>query len=99
MSKTVILDAETARELAYGEAGDEHEGWTVVENEEIDHSRWESIHTLVIKNEDGEYYSADYRQGLTESQDTRPWEYEKTVTFDQVVPATKTIEVTEYVNA
>lgn len=99
MAKSVALGAEDARELAYGEAGDEHEGWTVVSNEEIDHARWESIHELVIESEYGDYFSATYRRGLTESQDTRPWEYEKTVTFDQVVPVTKTIEVVEYVSA
>lgn len=99
MAKGVVLEAETARELAWLNAGGTHEGWTVVSNEEIDHARWESIHTLVIRNEDGEHFAADYRQGLTESQDTKPWEYDKTVTFKQVFPKTETVEVTSYVNA
>lgn len=99
MAKGVVLEAEDARELACGEAGDEHEGWTVVSNEEIDHARWESIHELVIESEIGEYFSANYSQGLTESQETKPWEYEKTVTFTQVFPKVETVEVTQYVAA
>lgn len=99
MAKGVVLETKPARELAWTEVGATSEGWTVVSNTEEGHSRWESIHNLVIKNEAGECFAADYRQGLTENQGTIPWEYEETVTFKQVFPKVKTIEVTDYVSA
>lgn len=99
MAKGVVLETELARELAYVGVGETSDGWTVVSNEETDHGRWASIHTLVIKNESGEFFTADYSRGLTEYQDTKPWEYEETATFTQVFPETKTVEVTDYVSA
>lgn len=99
MAKGVVLEAELARELTWTGIGKTLEGWTIVSNTEEGHSRWESIHTLVIRNEAGECFAADYRQGLTESQDTKPWEYEKTATFKQVLPKTETVEVVSYVDA
>jgi|SRR5690606_15576307 len=101
MAKGVVLDVETARELAWTSAEpgvpNEVEGWTVVSNEQIDRARWESIHSLVIRNEAGEHYAATYRRGLTENQDTKPFEYDETVTFAQVFPKTETVEVVSYV--
>lgn len=37
------------------------------------HSRWSSLHTMVFEHE-GKHYGADYEQGLTEQQDTFPFE-------------------------
>ena len=93
----VVLDVPTARELAYSDPGDSIDGWTVVAKEEIDHSRWESIHQLVIRNEAGEHFSDTFRCGLTERQDTGPYEYETKATFTPVVPKFKV--VTEWVSA
>jgi hypothetical protein len=97
MAKGVVLEGVTARELAWRSAGKSSEGWTVVENEEIEHRRWESVHRLVIRNEEGEHYAATYRRGLTENQDGRPFDDEETVTFTQVFPKTETVEVVRYV--
>jgi hypothetical protein len=71
-------------------------GWTVVADDEVDHGRWESHHRLVIRNERGEHFAANYRQGLTEHQDTGPWEDEETVTFHPVAPRTRLARVTEW---
>ncbi|MFF4779430.1 hypothetical protein ACFY05_42105 [Microtetraspora fusca] len=93
------LPVSLARELAYSNLGDTIDGWTVVENEQTDARRWVSVHSLVIRNEAGEHYAGWYSRGLTEYQDTRPWEDETVARFDPVVPRTRLVEVTEYVPA
>lgn len=90
-AEPVELPAELARELAYGDPGDSTEGWTVVTNDYIDKSRWESIHRLVIRNEAGEHFSDTYRRGLTEYQDSGPYESQSTATFTPVVPQHKVV--------
>ena len=85
----VKLPADLARELAYGDPGDSCEGWTVVVNDYIDKRRWESVHWLVIRNEAGEHFADTYSRGLTEYQDSGPYEYETAATFTPVVPHVK----------
>lgn len=95
--RPATLPAEDARELAYLGVGQGFDGWTVVADDEVDHSRWESHHQLVIRDADGRHYAAPYSQGLTEYQDTRPWEDQKTVTFHPVAPRSKVVHVVEWV--
>ncbi|MEU6725572.1 hypothetical protein ABZ917_17845 [Nonomuraea wenchangensis] len=85
----VTLPAETARQLAYGYAGDDIDDWTVVVNEYTGRTRWSSTHHLVIRNEAGEHFADTYRRGLSESQETRPYEDVSTATFTPVVPEIK----------
>lgn len=85
------LDVETARELAWGQAGQVINGFTVVENEIEDTSRWSVNYRLVILNRyNSTYWRAYYSIGATESQDERPfeeeYEYGKSVEFHEVEP-------------
>lgn len=93
----VTLPVGDARELTYLGVGQGFDGWTVVADDEVDHSRWESHHQLVIRDADGRHYAAPYSQGLTEYQDTRPWEDQKTVTFHPVVPRSRVAVAVEWV--
>lgn len=77
-------------------ADDPDDGWTpeahgiteVVENRDThDNHRWESVHELIIRTNDMAMWRALYRQGLTERQDTTPFEYDgPEITFTQVKP-------------
>lgn len=59
--------------------------------------RWESYHCVVFRApDDGKTYSAAYSEGLTENQDTRPWEYDKTVSCNLVERTTRTVELVEW---
>lgn len=89
--KPVKLPADLARDLAYGDPGDSAEGYTVVANEHIDKRRWESVHRLVIRNERGEHFMDTYRRGLTEYQDSGPYEGEGQATFVPVEPHFKAV--------
>jgi hypothetical protein len=69
--------------------------FTVVVNEQIDRNRWMAICLLVVKIDD-KFYEATYQKGLTEQQDSCPFEYDgETITFQRVMPQEKT--VIEYV--
>lgn len=83
-AEPVVLSADLAGELAGSYTGDTLDGWTVVANEWVENQRWESVHRLVIRNEAGEHFADTYSRGLTESQDTGPYEYAKTATFQPV---------------
>ncbi|SFK91796.1 hypothetical protein SAMN05216275_14121 [Streptosporangium canum] len=93
----VDLDVDVARELAYTSIGKTFEGWTVVEREDIDTSRWESHHWLVIRSEAGEHFGATYSKGLTEYQDTRPWECDTIACFEPIARQTRVVQVHEWV--
>lgn len=95
----VDLDAQVARELAYLSEGVSDGGWTVVENEQFGSGRWESHHTLVIRNAAGEHFRSTYSRGLTEYQDTGPWEGEKSARFDPVERRVKVVQVVEWIAA
>jgi|AGFT01.1.fsa_nt_gi hypothetical protein len=50
----------------------------VLHNEQVDTTRWNSVHDLVfIDTETGEGYHTRYEQGLTESQMLTPFYYDK----------------------
>lgn len=44
-----------------------------VYDEQVDSNRWESLHEMVFEHE-GKMYRAEYRRGLTEYQDTYPFD-------------------------
>lgn len=93
----VELSAELARELADSDVGDAVEGWTVVVNEYVEKQRWESVHRMIIRNEAGEHYLDTYTRGLTERQDTRPWEYEGVASFEPVECRARVVRSLEWV--
>lgn len=70
----VELDVKVARDLAELGVGRSIDGWTVVDDEEGEARRWVVGHTLIIRNEAGEHFAGYYDVGLTEVQETEPWE-------------------------
>lgn len=79
----LTLDADEARELAYGMTNDDR-NLTIEANEYMESGRWMSVHRLVLKDTEGRLWSATYRQGLTEMQDSGPFENEAAVRFQEV---------------
>lgn len=90
-AEPVIVDGDTARELAYSDPGDTVAGWTVVANEHIESQRWESLHQLVIRNEQGEHFEDTYSKGLTEYQSTGAYEDADAARFTPVVPTFRVV--------
>lgn len=85
----IVLSRDDARDLLW-ESASEDGSFTRIANDFVDKLRWESVHRLVIQRaSDSRCFATTYTQGLTEQQDTRPWEYEEQVTFTQVFPHTK----------
>ena len=81
---TLKLTREQAQGLVWDEADPEWD-LEVELNEQVDTSRWESIHhRLVVKDKDGKFWAARYRKGLTEYQDSRPFEDLDEVEFREV---------------
>jgi hypothetical protein len=80
------FDAEILRELAWG---CEFDDYKVLSDEQVDSSRWESHHELVFRH-DGKLYMACYSQGLTECQDSRPFQYDR----EEECPEVEAYEVT-----
>ena len=94
----IALPAEDARGLLDFEPGQEaFDGWTIAADEHLGEGRWTERRRLVIRNGDGQHYAARYERGLTEQQETYPWEGDKPVTFTPVVARTRMVEITEYV--
>lgn len=85
----MILAPEVARELTYIDRDDEL-GLTVVAREHIEDRRWVSRNRLVVQDREGKFWAAFYEQGLTEMQETQPFEYHAGVEFHEVekVPVT-----------
>lgn len=85
--ETLTLPEDVARELAYGLAGEEIEGYRVVDNYYVDSGRWTRNYFLVIE-EIGKlgFWGSYYSIGSTEYQDERPFEYFKTVEFARRYP-------------
>jgi hypothetical protein len=70
----VKIEVETARMLAGLGNGQVWDGFEVVENRWHDEKRWTSVQELVVKGASGQLYRAFYEQGLTENQDTSPFD-------------------------
>ena len=88
----LILETEVARNLAYDDYDEEI--YEIIQNEQVDSTRWSSVHELVIQTKvDGRFWKTTYTKGLTESQDESPFEYSKPE-FTEVFP--EIIEITVY---
>jgi hypothetical protein len=90
------------REYLRGEIGLpwDCEGGEIVSDTMIDHGRWTIEHEIVFRlpcQKPGEAWRANYRVGATETQDERPWEYDKEVecTLVQAVEQIVTVTVWE----
>lgn len=66
----------------------------VVEDEIVDHGRWDIHHRLVFQDLDGTYWETTYWEGATEMQPERPWEYDSEIECEQVEP--KKVVVTKF---
>lgn len=74
-----LLDTEYMREPRF------IDGYRLLAVQDVDSGRWESYHLLVIQRfDDGALFGADFRRGLTEQQETQPFEDEDEVTFKPV---------------
>jgi hypothetical protein len=87
----LILTGEQARDLVYDEA-DPALGLEVEARVRTGSSRWMSLHRLIVKDKDGRLWAVPYQQGLTESQETRPFEDLTEVEFREV----ERVSVTSY---
>lgn len=92
----ITLPASDARQLVYSGPGGTLDRWTVAAITNDDSGQWTSYHRLVIRDADGRHYAAGFERGLTEYQDTAPFEYDKEVKFRPVYPAVCMVEVTEW---
>ena len=83
----MILTKLQAQRLAYGEPVTRLE---VEADEQVSTRRWVSVHQLVVRDEEGRFWAATYERGLTENQDTEPFEDDDDVEFHEVrkVPVT-----------
>ena len=75
--------------LYYGESG-ELPGYAREATVQTGTSRWCSHHQLVIRDEHGNLWAADYALGLTEYQDVDEFDGEEEISFTEVekVPVT-----------
>jgi hypothetical protein len=69
-----------------------HPDVSVVHLEEVHLSRWTRTMQLVVMDGQGRYWAAEYDEGLTEMQDTSPWDDQDEVEFTEV----KKVPVTTY---
>lgn len=86
-----ITDKQQAREIIAGESPD----YTVIQRRLEGHSRWSLQYNIIIQRvSDGKFFSSDYSEGATESQDERPYEWGEPE-FTEVFPVQKTHTVYE----
>lgn len=98
MSAEITIPADLARELAYNGVGDAAEGFTVVAIEEGEARRWtRTMRLIVSRDSDGALFAGYYQEGLTEQQETEPWEFATEAKFQPVERRTRMIERVEYV--
>ena len=83
---TLELSEEDARDIVDGDMDD----WVSIRKNMIERSRWAVLYEEILQH-DNKYYRTSYRRAATESQEGRPFDYEKKVKFTQVEPFEKTI--------
>lgn len=81
---------------AYAIVTDDFEGFEVETERQTSEGRWLSYHEVIVKREsDGKFFKSNYSRGLTEYQDTYPYDEDKPE-FIEVFPEKKTIEIVVY---
>ena len=95
------LTDEQCRQLIYKSSFD-FEGnyndprFVKVEDTQEDSGRWESYHILIVKDtQTNKFFRTEYSKGLTEQQDTQPFEH-SSATWVEVKKVVKQVEVVEY---
>jgi hypothetical protein len=103
VKQQITLSREQAQEMAWLDRGDTAGGYVIAENRQVEERRWVSVHELVIRQvSTGSFYRAFYERGLTEYQDTEPfdkWSHPDGVTFTRVTQKPVTAYVYEDVAA
>lgn len=89
MKQQITLGREEAREMLWLDLGTVVGGYEVTENRQVEERRWVSVHEFVIRQlSTGRFYRTFYERGLTEYQDTEPfdeWACPDGVVFTSVV--------------
>lgn len=89
MKEKLILSEKEAKDILWEETP-----YKIVKNELVDNTRWNLVYDLVVEK-DGRFFRTSYTTGATEMQDNSPFDYTKTVEFEEVFPVEKTIVVYE----
>ncbi len=77
----LIINKEEAQLAVWNDS----DKWEEIESNVIDNSRWSVQKEGIFKHiESGKFYSFNWQQGATETQDERPFEYESEVTVIEV---------------
>ena len=98
------LNEEECRELIYYQKAGFHENdiefknpfFVQVEIKDNGNGRWESYHSIIVKDtRNSKLYMCNYSEGLTENQDSGPFDNELPE-WHEVKKVTKLVEVYEY---
>lgn len=65
--------------------------YSALEDKITGHGRWSVVHEIVFEL-GGKFYRTTYSIGATEMQDERPWQYEDSVTCEEVKRVEKVIQ-------
>lgn len=92
---TETLSPDEARAIVYGE----HEGWSEVQVEVTDTTRWSILKSGVfLRLTDNTFWEFDWSEGATEQQDESAYEYDSEVTIIRVKQVLKVIKAYEVDN-
>jgi hypothetical protein len=92
MKEELKLTPEDARNIVWEDSDD----FVSISERITGTSRWSILYEKIVqRNSDGKFFKLNYRVGATESQDEKPFEYEKEVIAKEVVAIEKTIIVYE----
>lgn len=99
MSTTITLDGNLARQLVCQDL-DGTEPYAFQARQQTDRTDHETINHLIIREQaTGRLFRANYRDSVYEGSAPDPWEYDKQVTFREVLARPKVTVATEYVRA
>lgn len=90
--ETLEFTPEEGRNIIWGDTDDFKE----ISDEIVGTRRWSNDHEAVFQRiSDGKFFSVSYSRGATESQDEKPFEYDKEAVFSEVFRVEKTVIVYE----
>ena len=79
------LTNKQCKDIVYGDMPEEY-SFSIVVNKQVDSTRWLSKNELILKEEmSNKHFRTYYQKGLTEIQDTRPFE-EEDASWEEVIP-------------
>jgi hypothetical protein len=81
----LLINKELANNLRWADPKIDVEGYIKIEDNWIEDRRWVQARELIIRDSEMKYWRSCYEIGLTEYQDTEPWEDSDKAEFRQVV--------------